>query len=214
MANCPNCGSEHIQLTKDTNVDWGRAAAGYLLFGKAGGVVGAVTGGDERNSVVCLNCGTSWKPADLHNILLMVKRIMRIDLNLSREPDRRFLNDFVNQMIPYLKSFSRIEKEANDKIKIAQGETIAGQTFGYTICFFITIMILFSAIDYGWNGFCSFLLLIAIISVGLGYLHDKLNKVSIHKQLSKIKLESNKTKLQAEENLKWKIIHFITSHPL
>jgi len=28
MANYPNCGSEHIQLRKDTNVDWGRAVAG------------------------------------------------------------------------------------------------------------------------------------------------------------------------------------------
>jgi hypothetical protein len=40
MANCPNCGSNHIQLKKETNVSWGRAAAGWALFGVVGGALG------------------------------------------------------------------------------------------------------------------------------------------------------------------------------
>ena len=29
MANCPNCGSSHIQLKQETDVNWGGAIAGY-----------------------------------------------------------------------------------------------------------------------------------------------------------------------------------------
>ena len=48
MANCPNCGSTHIQLKKETNVSWGRTAAGWILFGAVGASVGAITG-EDRN---------------------------------------------------------------------------------------------------------------------------------------------------------------------
>ena len=54
MANCPNCGSDHIQLKKETNVNWGRAAAGWALFGVVGGAVGSVTG-EDRNVNACLD---------------------------------------------------------------------------------------------------------------------------------------------------------------
>jgi hypothetical protein len=40
MANCPTCGSNHIQIKKETNASWGRAATGYMLFGLAGAAVG------------------------------------------------------------------------------------------------------------------------------------------------------------------------------
>ncbi len=65
MANCPNCGSNHIQLQRETNVNWGRAAAGWALFGVVGGAVGAVTG-EDRNVNACLDCGTTWKAADVY----------------------------------------------------------------------------------------------------------------------------------------------------
>ena len=32
MANCPNCGSNHIQIKQETDVNWGRAIAGYAIF--------------------------------------------------------------------------------------------------------------------------------------------------------------------------------------
>jgi uncharacterized Zn finger protein len=72
MANCPNCGSDHIQIIRETNVSWGRAVAGWALFGVVGGAVGAVTG-EDRNVIYCLNCGTSWKAADLYKTLQVIK---------------------------------------------------------------------------------------------------------------------------------------------
>ncbi len=89
MANCPNCGSEHIQLKKDTNVDWGRAVAGWALFGVVGGAVGAVTG-EDRNANVCLDCGTSWKAADLYQTRQVIKNLTGVTLDLSCEKDRLF----------------------------------------------------------------------------------------------------------------------------
>ncbi len=74
MANCPNCGSDHIQIIRETNVSWGRAVAGWALFGVVGGVVGAVTG-EDRNAISCLNCGTSWKAADLYKTLQVIKQL-------------------------------------------------------------------------------------------------------------------------------------------
>ena len=53
MANCPNCGSNHIQIKQETDVNWGRAITGYALFGIVGGAVGAVTG-EDRNVNACL----------------------------------------------------------------------------------------------------------------------------------------------------------------
>ena len=53
MANCPNCGSNDIQLKRETDVNWGGAAVGYALFGVVGGAVGAVTG-DDRNVNACI----------------------------------------------------------------------------------------------------------------------------------------------------------------
>ncbi len=48
MANCPNCGSSDVQLKRDLNVNWGRAAAGWAMVAELGGAVSA-----------CLFCGAS-----------------------------------------------------------------------------------------------------------------------------------------------------------
>lgn len=65
MANCPECGSDHIQFVTETvglntqnkttsnvNVDkkinWGRAVVGGLLFGGVGAVIGATTGKNKE----------------------------------------------------------------------------------------------------------------------------------------------------------------------
>ena len=58
MANCPNCGSSDITLTKNAPVTWGSAFAG-----------------DSETKVVncCLNCGTNYKAEVLYQILQWVK---------------------------------------------------------------------------------------------------------------------------------------------
>ena len=116
MANCPNCGSEHIQLKKDTNVDWGRAVAGWALFGVVGGAVGAVTG-EDRNANACLDCGTSWKAADLYKTLQVIKKLTGVKLNLAYEKDRDFINDFISEVTPYIEAVSEAEEKGKLIIK-------------------------------------------------------------------------------------------------
>ena len=87
MANCPNCGSSHIQLKRETNVNWGRTVAGWALFGVVGGAVGAVTG-EDRNANACLDCGTSWKATDLFKTLQTIKNLTGETLDLAKEEDR------------------------------------------------------------------------------------------------------------------------------
>ncbi len=86
MANCPNCGSSDIQLQTDSrqNINWGRAIAGWALFGVVGGAVGSLTGKGTSNTItanVCLNCGTIWDAATINvkslaqNVQLITKLI-------------------------------------------------------------------------------------------------------------------------------------------
>lgn len=98
MANCPNCGSSHIQLKKETDINWGRTIAGYALFGVVGGAVGAVTG-EDRNVNACLDCGTSWKAKDLYKLLKLVEECTGAKLNLTREFDRYYVNWFLSKIL-------------------------------------------------------------------------------------------------------------------
>ncbi|MFM1842208.1 MAG: hypothetical protein RLZZ490_944 [Cyanobacteriota bacterium] len=100
MANCPRCGSESIQIKRDTDVDWGRALVGTVLFGVVGGAVGAVTG-EDRNANVCLNCGATWKAAVLYEMLQFIKKETGKSLDLTNEDERGFLNEAMRLMNDY-----------------------------------------------------------------------------------------------------------------
>jgi hypothetical protein len=116
MANCPNCGSDHIQLKQETDVNWGRAIAGYALFGIVGGAVGGVTG-EDRSANACLECGTSWKAQELYKLLQVIKNYTGAKLNLSQECDRLFMNAFVSQLLPYINHPQEFEiKNKLDKL--------------------------------------------------------------------------------------------------
>jgi hypothetical protein len=95
-AHCPNCGSSHLQIRKDTNVNWGRAAAGWALFGAVGGAVGAITG-EDKNSIACLNCGTTWKAQDLFKIREVIREKTGRTLDLSKDNDRHFMKRFIDE---------------------------------------------------------------------------------------------------------------------
>lgn len=115
MANCPNCGSSHIQLKQETDVNWGNAIAGYALFGVVGAAVGAVTG-EDRNVNACLDCGTSWKAEDLYKLLQVIKDCTGAKLNLARERDRLFMNNFLFEIGSYLEEIPNIERKANQLV--------------------------------------------------------------------------------------------------
>lgn len=112
-AHCPNCGSSHLQIRKDTNVSWGRAAVGWALFGAVGSAVGAVTG-EDKNAIACLNCGTTWKAQDLFKVREVIREKTGRTLDLSKDNDRHFMNSFISE---FGQSGSLTDKERIEKYK-------------------------------------------------------------------------------------------------
>lgn len=226
MTNCPNCGSEHIQLRKNTNVDWGRAIAGYALFGIVGGAVGAITG-EDRNANACLDCGTSWHAADLYKIRRIIKKFTKVDLDLGYEEDRFFLNDFIAEISPYLKALSEAEEKSQLMIKNNQASKDAEPVFlfMYTIFWYsvvISVYLLFLIILVSLLG-----LLGMLISIAIGYFMfikypvDKGRRNEIKKTKKSGKIEryqiNEKAKLlvvSAEDTLYEKIDLFLDNHNL
>ena len=214
MANCPNCGSEHIQLRRETNVSWGRAVAGWLAFGVVGGAVGAVTGKD-RNVNACLDCGTSWKAEDLYKILQIIKNSTGNALDLGKEIDRVYMNRFVAEVSPYLEAIPNAEKNAERLITEAQNKSaekaVAGCGYGCFTSLF-SLFILGSILPSG----AVFIVIIALplVGLGIGLLMDKINKKAVDRELEKAKREGNRIKFEAEENLKFAIREFINKYSL
>jgi hypothetical protein len=153
MANCPNCGSDHIQIIRETNVSWGRAVAGWALFGVVGGAVGAVTG-EDRNAISCLNCGTSWKAADLYKTLQVIKDLTNLKLDLSMDNHRDFMNDVIPEITTYSNSISKVDRDTHTLIGEHPGVGV-GMFIGYFIGFILLIVIWSKA--GGWWGFTFFL---------------------------------------------------------
>jgi hypothetical protein len=216
MANCPNCGSDHIQLKRETNVNWGRAVVGWAAFGVVGGAVGAVTG-EDRNVNACLDCGTSWKAADLHKLLQIIKKLTSLKLNLSEEVDRTFINDFISEFSSDLEAISNIDKQAQKSIQEIQNKSNENAANGCGIgcgASFLLAMIS-SGIAASAGAFIGFLMLILpIVGLIIGNQLDTAKKKSVEQQIEEIKRETEIKKLDAEKNLKAKVVKFMNRHPL
>jgi hypothetical protein len=214
MANCPNCGSDHIVLKQETNVSWGRAAAGWLLFGAIGGAVAAVTG-EDRNANACLNCGTSWKAADLHKVLQAIQGYTGAELNLSREPDRLYLNSFVAEVSPYLTAISEAEKKAEGIASMVDVRKIEKTTMGCSYGCVTSVVGLFVLASTG----SIIVVLVAIlapplIGFALGRLQDLNNRKTLDREREEAKKEADKAVVQARGNFERKLTEFITNYPL
>jgi hypothetical protein len=216
MANCPNCGSEHIQLKKDTDVDWGRAVAGWALFGVVGGAVGAITG-EDRNANACLDCGTSWKAADLYKTRQVIKKLTDVTLDLSHEKDRCFLNDFVEKISPYIEVIPKIQKDAEEHIKKIENQygEKAAVGCGYGCLTAIGGCTATASLLSGSGIAVLFVLCIPpFIGLVVGSLLDQANKKTIEQEVQKAKKEAERVKKEAEYMLKKQVADFIVSHPL
>lgn len=214
MANCPNCGSDHIQLKPETNVSWGRAAAGYALFGVVGGAVGAATG-EDRNVNACLDCGTSWKAQDLHKMIAIIERLTGIKLDLAYSEDRLFLNDFMIELSPYLGPVFKAEEEANLMIKNAGLEKTVGTAAGGGLGCFASILFGLNGLAAGISGGVIFFSVFAITLVGFGigsYL-DYRNRSTLSQRIKAIHQKAKKLRRQAELDLEYKVKDFIARHP-
>ncbi|MCG6136200.1 MAG: hypothetical protein MET45_16380 [Nostoc sp. LLA-1] len=205
MANCPNCGSNHIQLVRETNVNWGRAVAGWALFGVVGGAVGAVTG-EDRNAISCLDCGTSWKASDLYKTLQVIENLTDITIDLTSKEDRLFLNKFIYEVNPYIEAISETQKKAEKLIQDSENKRVEIASQGCTFGCLLSIggCTAFASIA---TGFSLLLLLLIPPLVGglIGMLIDKANKNYIEQEIEKTRRKATQMKLNAEENFKFKI---------
>jgi hypothetical protein len=212
MANCPNCGSNHIQLKKETNVSWGRAVAGWALFGVVGGAVGAVTG-EDRNVNACLDCGTSWKAGDLYKIIQVIKNSTGESLDLAIEQDRLFMNEFMVELSPYLEEISKQEKEGKKLIGQAQDKSIessaAGCGGGCLLSFAGCTAIASSA---SGGAILLTLLIPPIVGMLIGILVDSANKKSNEKKKEEVQKRVEIMKRESEEKFRNKVRIFMNNY--
>ena len=184
MANCPNCGSPHIQDRRESNINWGRAVAGWALFGIVGGAVGGVTG-DDRHVNVCLDCGTNWKASDLYKSRQVLKSYTGIVLDLSEEKDRACLDEFMQIMEKFIDNLQEAKENSEQIIKDV--ELLLGFTgFGVIIGMIFAITGLFTS---GLGSFIFGLFLTLVFGL-IGLEIDK--KLGIEKKRISIKKKAEK----------------------
>lgn len=205
MANCPNCGSSHIQVVRETNVNWGRAVAGWALFGVVGGAVGAVTG-EDRNAISCLDCGTSWKASDLYKTFQVIKKLTDINLDLTVEEDRLFLNKFILEINPYIEAISETQKKAETLIKDAENKKAesAAQGCGFGCLTSLTGCTAIASYVTG-IGLLLVLLIPPIVGCLIGMLIDNANKNNVEKEIENTRKKAARMNIEAEENLRLKV---------
>ena len=214
MANCPNCGSEHIQLKKDTNVDWGRAVAGWALLGVVGGAVGAVTG-EDRNANACLNCGTSWRAADLYKTRQVIKKLTGIELDLAYEKDRNFINDFVSEITPHMNAITEAEEKIQFLIKGSKDKLEEKANVGTGLGCLVGIGVCSAIVSAtAGDGALFFLLFTTFVGWYIGSLIDQRNKKTVEESIEKEIKKAKMLKLDAEKNCKRQVENFVQRHPL
>ncbi len=214
MANCPNCGSDHIQLKKETNVSWGRAAAGWVLFGVVGGAVGAVTG-EDRNVNACLDCGTSWKAGDLYKTLQIIKNSTGITLNLAKEEERLYLNNFMVELSPYLEEIAKTEKECKKLVEEVQNKSSESTAVGCSGgCLMSIAGCTAIASSASGGGILLMLLIPPIIGMFIGMLVDSANKNYIDKKKEDTQRRVEIMKRDAEQKFRKKVKIFMSNNSL
>lgn len=194
---CPNCGSNDIQMQKNAEVNWGRAVAGWALFGIVGGAVGAVTG-KEKNSNVCLNCGTVWNPSDLYKSLQTFESLVGIKLNLKHKKHRVILEDFMSQVGSHLETIAEAEKITKQLVKeqqkVVDGSPVNGY-LGASIGLILPFLALFISPD-AWIFF-------TLILTPLGFLIGLVVDLATSKSQKQKKLRETKAKREkVEQDLK------------
>jgi len=217
MANCPNCGSDHIQLKPSLSVSWGRALAGYALFGLVGGAVGAVTG-ESKEVNCCLDCGTSWKAQDLYNVIQTLKNLTGVSLDLSRKNHRAFLNDFTLALPTKLEAITQAEKKGIELIKQTKMEAESkGVTVGFKIGCVASIIIFFLSLFLG--GLFTFFgilasFLIPIVITGIQSSENEKHKEYVKQAIKNAEKKAERFKIEVEEDFKNKIMDLLDKNGL
>lgn len=176
MAYCPSCGSQHIQIRRETNVSWGRAIAGWAVFGVVGGAVGAVTG-EDRHVNACLDCGETWKAKDLQNVLKTVEYFSGISVNLGDEQSRLFFQSFIDKFGEKIQNLSHHKASIDSEVlkfssKIDNTELLGFFVMLITLTAFIagsSKANFFIGLVAGFFAFASCIIIFAILSNVTGH---------------------------------------------
>jgi hypothetical protein len=184
------------------------------LFGVVGGAVAAVTG-EDRNVNACLDCGTSWKAADLYKTLQIIKDLTGATLDLARERDRSYMNNFMQNIGPCLDSISGSEKESEKLVATANSKLFdKSATWGCYGC--LTSMggciAISSAVSSG--GLIWILLVPPAVGFLIGAQLDKANKRNIEQEIQRVEREAAQMKSDAEERLRLKVAEFVENNPM
>jgi hypothetical protein len=211
MANCPNCGSNHIQLKRETDVNWGRAISGLVLFGVVGGAIGAITG-EDKNVNACLDCGTSWKASDLYKILQFIKDLTNITPDLTEEIDRLFVNRVMLEIPPCIEAISEAAKIIKDSEDKKARLATQGCGFGCltSIFAFSCLAILFAA--NGLSFIFLMFLITSVVGVCIGIFIYNKNVIFIQEEIESTKRKAFRMKIKAEENFRLKVEELIDSY--
>ncbi len=214
MANCPNCGSDHIHLKADTNVNWGRAVTGWALFGVVGGAVGAVTG-DNRNANACLNCGTSWKAADLYKTLQTIKILTDVSLDLAKESHRLYMRNFMSEVGSSLEAIPDVERKANNLISEAENKKSESAANGCSFgCLTSLAGCTTMAATLSTGDLMLIILLPPLIGYGVGFLLDKAKSKVLDQNVERAKMECERMKAEAEQDFRDKLDLFMINNTL
>jgi vacuolar-type H+-ATPase subunit H len=215
MANCPNCGSGHIQIKQETDVNWGRAIAGYALFGVVGAAVGAVSG-EDRNVNACLDGGTSWKAEDLYKLLQVIKDCTGVKLNLAREHDRLYMNSFISEVGSYLKEIPEIEGKADQLIAdvVEEGKKKIDDLNGRFGCGCLAIGLILIITVFQVPFFAFLIFLFGLFYTKLVIDNEKPIKEENDKLIQNARNQAVIMKREAEKRLNAKIKSFMDNNPL
>jgi hypothetical protein len=138
MSTCPYCGSEKIQVIRDSKINWTRAAVGHIVYGPVGAALGSVTG-KSRFANYCLDCGKHWDQSGLVEVVKEMERIAKCKLDLTQDGHRMALAKFSEKR----EEFERKFKIAKNNISIKH-DYISIKDSSPQVIQHITILVVFS----------------------------------------------------------------------
>ena len=169
--------------------------------------------GEDRNVNACLDCGTSWKAADLYKTLRIIKGVTGETLNLVREEDRDYMNRFMSEVGPYLGAVSEVEKKyekliANKEKTLNQG---AGTGCAYG-CMAWLVCLFFAASLFGGSGLLITLILFPLIGWSIGAKSDEANKKDNEQWIENTKREEQKERRLINKKVQLKVKEFMENY--
>jgi hypothetical protein len=106
---CPSCGSSHLQLRRDTNVSWGRAAVGWAFLGLS--VVPLVL--LQVKIEIRFACLNLWHDMESRRFTQDKRNHQRTNRQkfgfIKNQRNRNYMNSFIAEVGPYLEEISKVE---------------------------------------------------------------------------------------------------------